>query len=51
MKSVFEVTKKKLSKSAPQDSEISAAYLVGVVLVGLLFFAGFEGRNPRERKR
>ena len=51
MKSVFEVTKKKLSKSAPQDSEISAAYLVGVVLVGLLFFAGFEGRTPRERKR
>ena len=51
MRSVFEVTKKKLSKSAPQDSEISAEYLVGVVLVGLLFFAGFKGRNPRERKR
>lgn len=50
MQAVYEVTKKKLSKSAPQDSEVSAVYIVGVLLVGALFFAGFRRRDPRLKK-
>ncbi|RAP46984.1 MAG: hypothetical protein BZ136_06870 [Methanosphaera sp. rholeuAM74] len=44
---VYEVVKKKLSKSAAQESEIAVGYIVAIIAIAALFFVGFTRKSPR----
>ncbi len=47
---VYELSQKQKSKPAPQDSEVSAAYIMAIVLLACLFFVGFKRKSPRIRE-